>query len=124
MVKIAIPINENMLSKKFSSCSHFEIIEIEKNKITKRSQENPEQQSWDKLCHWIENIGITDLIVHEIDKKIMDYFADTKINLFVGIIINSPEAIITEYINGTLKSNSKKMAGQEKSNNVKHFKIN
>jgi len=107
MVKIAIPVSGNLLSEKFGHCSHYEIIEIEKNAIKKRIQGNPPKSNPGEIYDWIALAGITDVVVHQIDKNDISFFADTKINLFIGIKISSPEIIIDEYLKGTLKSDAK-----------------
>lgn len=107
MVKIAIPVSENLLSEKFGDCSHYEIIEIEKNTIKSRMQGNPPKKISGEIYDWIAMSGITDVIVHHIDRTDLNFFADTKINLFIGIKITSPEIIIDEYLKGTLKSDAK-----------------
>jgi predicted Fe-Mo cluster-binding NifX family protein len=107
MTKIAIPITENLLSEKFGKCSFYEVIEIDNNTIKNKSQKYPSWNNFNEFYSWIENEKITDVIVHKIDKSTLTYFADTKINLFVGINISSPEKLIQEYLNGSLKSNAK-----------------
>ena len=95
------------MSQKFGNCSFYEVVEIIENKILKKSHKNPSWNNLNEFHNWIEEEGITDVIVHQIDKSDFDYFSDTKINLFLGININSTENLINEYLNGTLKSNAK-----------------
>ena len=47
------------------------------------------------------------IITYRVDKRIISLFAANKINLFVGISIESPEFLIESYLNGTLKSDSR-----------------
>ena len=40
----------------------------------------------------------------------INYFSETKINLFIGVEINTPEKLIEDYLMGTLKSNTQNIA--------------
>lgn len=107
MSKVAIPVLNEVLSNSFNNCGYYDIYEIDQKKIISQKRE--------KLCHktshdlniWVADKGITDLIVHGIDKSSVDYFADTKVNLFVGVSINEPAKLIEDYLKGTLQSNTK-----------------
>jgi predicted Fe-Mo cluster-binding NifX family protein len=114
MVKIAIPVSENYLNKSFGNCSHYEIFEIENNTIISKEKGIPPANGLTELHNWLDHSGITDVIVHDIDKTSIQYLADTKINLFVGIEINTPEEIIDEYLRGSLKSDAQNITKKEK----------
>lgn len=106
MVKLAIPVSNDVLSKIFGQCHHYEIIEIDNDNCTTKRQEIPPKDDAASLLQWIKNEGITDVIAHHIDGSFVNYFADTKINLFIGIHISSPDELVDEYLNGTLQSNA------------------
>lgn len=104
MKRVAIPIYNNKLSEYFGKCSHYEIFEIDKKRIKNNRFEHPPVLESDKIPGWVESKGITDVVTYKIDKEIITRFSETKINLFVGIAIDSPEIIIQNYLNGSLKS--------------------
>jgi hypothetical protein len=106
MSKVAIPIHDNVLSRNFGTDSHYAIYEIVKKRIVGKYFEIPEAQDKTELTQWIENLGVTDLIVNRIDRDSLLYLGTTKINLFVGVAINQPEILIMEYMNGTLRSDA------------------
>jgi predicted Fe-Mo cluster-binding NifX family protein len=106
MARIAIPISDNVLSNQYNQCGYFDIFEIEHKKIISKQRESICQKSVNELNNWILSQEITDIIVHEIDKSSVSYFADTKVNLFIGVNIKSPDQLINEYLEGSLKSNS------------------
>lgn len=60
-----------------------------------------------RLLSWASNLGITDVITYKVDPSILKLFTQYKLNLYVGIQIDSPNEIIQDYINGTLKSDKK-----------------
>lgn len=104
MKRIAIPVSEEKLSEYFGQCSHYEIFEIDMDIIHRKVAEIPPYNDITKLPEWVASQGITDVITYKIDKLIISLFMQNKINLFVGIKVNTPQAIIEEYLNGTLKS--------------------
>lgn len=107
MKKVVIPVTNGRLSEFFGSCSHYEIFEIDNGIVQKAKIEIPPKEDLSKLPEWISNQGITDVIVYKIDKRIIKLFTIFRINLFVGIAINSPQILIESYISGKLKSNEK-----------------
>ena len=104
MKRVAIPVAKEMLSENFGQCNYYRIYDIEAGTILCNSVEVPPQQDMMNLPLWAVQLGITDVIVHKIDKKIITLFAVNKINLFVGVAVNLPEILIEDYMNGNLKS--------------------
>jgi len=105
MKRVAIPIAKDRLSEYFGQCNYYKIYNVENGKIRSDSIEIPPDQETLNLPLWASQQGITDVIVHKIDKRIITLFAGNKINLFVGVTINSPAILIDDYLNGNLKSN-------------------
>ena len=107
MRRVAIPIVDNKLSESFGGCNFYEIFEIEEGEIRKSSIEIPKVEAIDELPYWLEQRGISDVIVYKIKKEIITLFASKKINLFVGINQDSSENLINDYLNGNLESDEK-----------------
>ena len=106
MKRVAIPVIKGKLSETFEKCHYCEIFEIDGDNVKSNEIEMPPSDPA-KLPEWAEKQGITDFIVYKIDKKIISLFTGKKINLFVGIRIDSPEKLIEAYVSGTLKSDEK-----------------
>ena len=107
MIKVAIPVTGDLLSKDFGECSHLVIYEINNKDITNKKTEDLLPLSENSLLKWAETSGITDVIAHSINNHSIRYLSNTKINLFIGVTINTPERLIDEYLKGTLQSNAK-----------------
>ena len=107
MKKVAIPVVKGKLSEKFGQCNHYEIFEIDGDVVKSEEIEMPSDKNITKLPEWTYRKGITDIIAYKIDKRIISLFISYKINVFVGIPINTPQKLIDEYINGKLKSDEK-----------------
>jgi predicted Fe-Mo cluster-binding NifX family protein len=107
MKRVAIPLVEDRLSEYFGKCSYYEIFEIDHKTIKSSKIGILSHQDMNKIPDWVMEKGITDVIIHKMDKKIFSLLADTKINLFVGIPIDTPDTIIQRYLTGSLKSDTK-----------------
>ncbi|NPA35477.1 MAG: hypothetical protein GXO47_01365 [Chlorobi bacterium] len=103
MKRVAIPVIKGKLSEYFENCHYCEIFEIDGDNVKSNEVEVPPSDISD-LPEWAVNQGITDFIVYKIDKNIIKVFTEKKINLFIGIKIDSPDKLIESYVNGALRS--------------------
>ncbi len=104
MKRIVIPIENNKLSEYFSKCSYYLVAEIYKEHISMKEFKFSEINDNQELVNWLVNIEASDIVAHNIDNEIINALVNTKISLFVGIAINTPEGLIESYLNGNLKS--------------------
>lgn len=104
MKRIAIPVKNGKLSEYFGQCNHYKIFEIKGTQVISNLIKAPKEKEISLMPLWISDQGITDVVTYKIDGKIMDLFANYKINLYVGIKYESPEDIIQSYLKGKLKS--------------------
>jgi len=106
MKRVAIPVVNEKLSEFFGQCDHYEIFEIDGKKITRHNVNVAPMTALADLPTWTETQNITDVIVHKVDKRIISLFLAHKINLFVGVGVDTPQNLIEDYLNGKLTSNS------------------
>lgn len=104
MNKVAIPINGDLLSEQMTIDSRYKIFTIDNKTIDEIIVESSSFESVEALASYFNKTGITYIIGHSIDESILNYFCDTKINLFVGVSIKPTEIIINEYLSGSLLS--------------------
>ncbi len=104
MKRVAIPVINGMLSEYFGRCNHYEIFGLSDNFIISDEIEVPPKGALSVLPEWAANHKITDIIAYKVDKSIISLFGKYKINLFVGISIQSPQLLIEEYMKSNLKS--------------------
>ncbi len=104
MRRVAIPILNNRLSENFGECNYYMIFEVD-NKIrsTKKAM-LPSGINMPELPKWLKGEGITDVVTYKINSGIVNLFVAEKINLFLGIQIETPENIIDDYLQGKLVS--------------------
>ena len=107
MKRVAIPIANNRLSEFFGECERYEIFDVD-HKITGRhSAAVPSGIGVEGLPGWLHKQKITDVITYKVNPKIIRIFAACKVNLYVGIVSDSPENLINEYLQGNLESDEK-----------------
>jgi predicted Fe-Mo cluster-binding NifX family protein len=103
--KVVVPVTKGLLSEYFEQYNHYELFLIDNGLVRSEEIEIPSGQDVAGLLEWAENTGVTDIIVHKIDKNTIKLFPPQRINIFVGIPIATPQNLIKDYINGNLKSN-------------------
>lgn len=117
MKRVAIPVVNERLSEFFGECNHYEIFEIDKMISERKTAQMPVGIAITELPQWLEKQGITDVIAYKVNREIISLFASKKVNLFVGIPIESPEKLIEDYLNGKLESDKKIIAEITKKEN-------
>jgi predicted Fe-Mo cluster-binding NifX family protein len=105
--RVAIPVTNEQLSEYFGECSHYEIFEIDGEITDRKESKFPAGAVVTELPDWLEEKGITDVITFKVNPKIINLFASKKVNLFVGVPIDSPEKLIEAYLQGKLESDEK-----------------
>ena len=104
MKRVLIPVVKGQLCQYFGQSDHFEIFEIDNETVINEESVIPSKEYLTKLPDWASLEGITDIVVHRIDKRIFILLAPLRINVFVGIPLDTPRNIIKDYINGRLRS--------------------
>lgn len=105
--RVAIPVTNEQLSENFGECSHYEIFEIDGNKVDRQEANFPAGTVATELPVWLEEKGITDVITFKVNPKIINLFVSKKVNLFVGVPMDSPQKLIEDYMQGKLESDEK-----------------
>jgi predicted Fe-Mo cluster-binding NifX family protein len=107
MRRVAIPVTEDRLSEFFGECSHYEIYEIDRKIRSRREAKFPQGIVAARLPGWLEENGITDVITYRVNPQIIRLLVSKKVNLFVGIAIDTPQRLIENYLQGKLESDEK-----------------
>lgn len=84
MRRVAIPIENNVLSEYFGGCHYYEIFEIENDDIRKTTFEIPEVEAVNELPDWLEKRGITDVIAYKVKKEIIRLLLPGKSTCLLG----------------------------------------
>ncbi|MGM0621284.1 MAG: NifB/NifX family molybdenum-iron cluster-binding protein [Bacteroidota bacterium] len=107
MKRVAIPVSNESLSEYFGECQHYEIFEVDGQAVEKKGTVYPSAIGQSDLPAWLKELGITDVITYRVNKQIINLFAAEKVNLFVGIPLNSPRKLLEDWLEGKLESDEK-----------------
>ena len=107
MKRVAIPIANNKLSENFGECNYYTIFEIDKKIESEKTKLLPDGISLLELPSWLKKEGVTDVVTYKVNRLIINLFVAEKINLFLGIAIDTPDKIIDDYMQGKLVSDKK-----------------
>jgi predicted Fe-Mo cluster-binding NifX family protein len=110
MKRVAIPIANKKLSENFGECNHYVIYEIDRKITGIKTALLPAGLELTDLPEWLKKEGITDVITHRVNRAIIKLFAANKVNLFVGVPLNTSENLIDDYLQGKLESDNKIIA--------------
>lgn len=109
MARIALPVKRGKLSEEFELCDYYLVYDLESHKeLTKVKPELLKKDLFGKF-QWLINYKVSDIVAHHMENATLMALSDTKINLFVGLKVESPEQLIGEFERGVLKSNLNSM---------------
>ncbi len=105
-MRIAIPLTEGQLSQHFGHCQQFAVVDIdEKSKsISSREDFTPPPHEPGILPKWLGGMGVNVIIAGGMGQRAQQLFAQRQIEVVVGAPADSPEKLITTYLNGTLQA--------------------
>jgi predicted Fe-Mo cluster-binding NifX family protein len=104
MTKIAVPVVNGKLNGHFAQTQQFYIFKIKNKSVIEEevmSTPSPEPGLYPK---WLTEMGVTDVIVHNIEQKTIALFNKNKIHVFVGVYQKPPKELVLELLNGILET--------------------
>ena len=104
-MKIAIPLADGRLSPHFGHCERFTLIDVDTaaNKIVKREDIEAPPHEPGLLPAWLAQRGATVIIAGGMGQRAQDLFAQNGIRVLVGAPAEVPEALVLDYLSGTLQ---------------------
>lgn len=104
--KIAIPIAGDKLSEHFGHCQYFAFVDVENNAIINISRKDPPEHQPGTFPRWVAANGATDVIAGGMGPMAVNLFNEAGVNVFVGATAESPQNLVTRFLDGTLKLNA------------------
>ncbi len=101
--KLAIPVENGLLSEHFGHSREFAFYEIEGNKITKSYSKEPPPHQEGVIPRWLAAENATDILVGGIGPKAVEILYRHGINVYVGVAVDEPVNLALDFINGDLK---------------------
>jgi predicted Fe-Mo cluster-binding NifX family protein len=105
-MKIAIPVNEGKLCQHFGHCEVFAVINADSNSGGKLSRQdiNPPPHEPGLLPKWLHEMGVNVIIAGGMGQRAQQLFTQNQIEVVVGAPVDTPENLVSAYLNKTLQS--------------------
>ncbi|HPD94957.1 MAG: NifB/NifX family molybdenum-iron cluster-binding protein [Bacteroidales bacterium] len=100
--RIAIPLENGLLSPHFGHCQAFAYVDVENNTIVKTTTMDPPEHQPGTFPKWVAENGATDVIAGGMGPQAVNLFNGYGVNAFVGAPIMSPNDLVTDFIAGKL----------------------
>ncbi|MDI3479621.1 MAG: hypothetical protein PWQ14_767 [Rikenellaceae bacterium] len=104
--KIAIPLENGVLSQHFGHCQTFAIVNVENDTITEIKEIVPPDHVPGLYPKWVAQFGVTDVIAGGMGQNAITLFNQQKINVFVGAPIKTAEELVIDFLNNNLNLNA------------------
>lgn len=105
-MKIAIPLADGKLTMHFGHCASFALIDVDpaQKAILDRNDVIPPPHEPGVLPPWLADQGVKVIIAGGMGQRAQGLFAAQDIQVFVGAPSDTPEALVGQYLSGTLQS--------------------
>ncbi len=103
-MKIAIPVENNKLFPHFGHCPAFALIEVDEKakSIKSRSDVQAPPHEPGLLPPWLAKQGVNLIMAGGIGARACDLFSQNGIKVIAGVPLESPESLVSDYLNGKL----------------------
>ena len=105
-MKIAIPLVGGKLSMHFGHCEQFALVEADE--AEKKAGETkllvPPAHEPGALPRWLHEQGATVIIAGGMGQRAQQMFTQNGISVVVGAPVDTPERIVSAYLDGTLQA--------------------
>jgi len=105
-MRIAIPLVQGKLSLHFGHCDQFAIFDIDEElqKPTQRNDATPPAHAPGVLPQWLHENKVDIIIAGGMGQRAQQLFAQNDIDVVIGAASNSPEELISAYLQNTLET--------------------
>ena len=104
-MKIAIPLADGKLTAHFGHCAQFAIVDVDTESKTIKEQVvlDPPPHEPGVLPAWLAEQGVHVIIAGGMGQRAQGLFAEKVIEVIVGAPAETPEALVTDFLAGTLQ---------------------
>lgn len=105
-MKIAVPVANGRLAEHFGHCEQFAIFDadIDSKEIKSQQLVTPPPHEPGILPRWLHEMGVNTIISSGMGQRAQQLFNQNKIEVVVGAAVDSPENIISSYLNNELQA--------------------
>jgi predicted Fe-Mo cluster-binding NifX family protein len=102
-MKIAIPLAAGRLCMHFGHCEQFALVEVDNGSANRTSLVTPPPHEPGLLPRWLHEQGVTLVIAGGMGQRAQQLFAQNGVKVVVGAPAETPEALVSGYLSGTLQ---------------------
>jgi len=104
-MKIAIPLADGKLTAHFGHCGQFAVVDVDTESKTIQRQVvlDPPAHEPGVLPAWLAEQGVRLVIAGGMGQRAQMLFTDRGIEVIVGAPVDTPEALVSDYLAGTLQ---------------------
>jgi len=105
-MRIAVPLAQGKLSLHFGHCDQFAIFDIDDSikKITNRKDASPPSYAPGALPKWLNENNVNVIIASGMGQRAQQLFAQNDIKVMIGASGQSPEELVSAYMENTLET--------------------
>lgn len=105
-MRIAVPLVQGRLSLHFGHCDQFAIFDIdgETSKVINRKDATPPAHAPGVLPKWLHENNVSIIIAGGMGQRAQQLFAQNDIKVVIGASSNSPEELVSAYLQNTLET--------------------
>lgn len=102
--KIAIPVENGVLSGHFGHAKEFALVEVKDGKVVKNEILIPPPHEPGVLPKWLGDLKATDILSGGMGQKAIQLFLQNNINVFVGVAQKTVLELVDDLITNSLES--------------------
>ena len=105
-MRIAVPLAQGKLSLHFGHCDQFAIFDVDENlkKPINRNDEVPPSHAPGVLPKWLHENNVNVIIASGMGQRAQQLFAQNDIKVVIGASSDSPEELVSAYLQDTLET--------------------
>lgn len=116
--RIAIPIEKGSLGCQFGLCRDFMIYTINNDGTINSESCFNSNNDIEKQLEWLKSNMVTDIIAYKINKDLIELIIKSKMNVFIGAPLQTPDQLLKAYLDGNLESDINVLKENELSNDI------
>lgn len=104
--RIAIPLENGVLSAHFGHCQAFAFVDVNHSNITGITVMEPPEHQPGTYPRWVAGNGATDVIAGGMGQMAVNLFNEAGVNVFAGAPVDTPTNLVNSFLSGKLTLNA------------------
>jgi predicted Fe-Mo cluster-binding NifX family protein len=100
--RLAVPLAGDRLTNHFGHCERFAVLDVEGGSLKSKELLTPPPHEPGVLPRWLSEMGVNLIIAGGMGQRALDLFAQNNIKVITGAPNQTPEELLSQYLEGTL----------------------